>query len=413
VKLNGENTMLKLRKDFVGLALTATLMVGCQTAKIAQNPEDYSAQFVNVDMNQIFPEYVYDNGRTPAGDLSPFIRIIREMETAAKTAIETGVKSSEFRGVSADEFRTFVKSSKDEQIFKAQRQAFDKLSPAEKKTVGSWKNVDLNDSQLGELPANYQALQISKFVRMKNIESAPTLSKIMNDVDSRLASAEGLDLLTFRKKITDRILSDRAHFDGTASAESAAKFRKEAAENFVAEKARSGIGAAYADLEHLLVAAAHGETEASAIRAAMLDVRLAAGETRDLSGLFNLTAKTRENLDTESLPRLSALYRKIRDRFARYSKSRYETVMITDLKTGERRAVQVRRWERIPCHNVAEIAAYAAVKFEEELGRLEIAALASGSELTTCGYIAEETKVGFDDLAKKAPDGKVREPACE
>ncbi len=405
--------MLKLRKDFVGLAFTATLMVGCQTAKISETPADYNAQFANVDMNQIFPEYVYDNGRTPAADATPILKILEELEKGGKNALEMGSKSSEFRGVSANEFRNFLKGSKDEQIVRAKRQAFDKMSPAEKKVVGSSDRVNLTDAQLGDLPANYQALQVSKFVRLKNLENAPSLKTVMDQVDSRLAAAENLDMMSFRAKMNNRLLSDRAHFTGAALTEDAAKIRKEAAENVVAGKTKSGIGAAYADLEHLLVSAAHGEAEASAIRASMLDVRLAAGETRDLSGLFNLTAKTCENLDADSLPRLASLYRKMRDLFGRYSKSRYETVMVTDLKTGERRAVQVRRWERVPCHNVAEIAAYAAVKFEEELGRLEIAAVAAGSELTTCGYVADETRDGFNTLLKKSPDGKVREPACE
>jgi hypothetical protein len=358
-------SMLRMNKNFIGLAVLATLLAGCQTAQI--NNDDYKT----VNLDEMFPGYGAD--RRPA-NVTPILKEVHAALQGVKMAARAGATE-----VSAQkELLNYVNRLRSEEVTA--------LKQAKAASTGKdAKSVRLTAEDMSGLSASTQAKIAADFLSSKGLQDLPQLNAIRAKVQDEMARIGGTDARTADAAMAAKLKSSSAAIDKNV------KMRN--AQNSAAKNS-SSLQVAFKDLEDVLVRAAAGEKEAVELRRELFALRKTAGEVWEVTGDSHLIPETCENLDATTLPQYRKLLADIRDEFRGFSKRGPDG-----------------RYQRIACKNKDEITAYVAAKFQDALGRRGVSALTAVQEMTFCNYLKTDVGNAARKLASvnggvvsKAPD---------
>lgn len=368
--------MLRMKKNFMGIALLATLLVGCQTAQKAGNITD-----------ETFPGYGSD--RTPSS-VTPIVEVVfKELRVIGSKA---GAKAGEKNA--SKEFLTYlnsaVKTSKDPNValFRDEIKAERKAAGASKKEIDSI----FTEEDLKRLPERVQGDLATKFVKAKAAKDMPSLSAFASKVESEYKNMASSDVR--KVKGTSELLStekgNTSKFDARVGG-AKAKFDPSTG-GFTAE---SGDG--YLKLRNkfdkIIGSQPTAELQNEA-RMASDKAMKSSGRIYKLTGMTHLVEETCDNLDLAALKEYGKLLEKIEGDI----RKNYPI----DRVTG-----------RVKCTNIAEITAYVAAGFQEGLGRIGISAWVAVEEMSVCNYLNPKTAPASRGLASERGNKLGSHPACK
>jgi hypothetical protein len=353
-----------MKKSFVGFALVASLLAGCQTAQ-------KSNEYETVNLDEMFPGYGTD--RRPA-NVTPLLDDVYKALANVSIAGKAGAKE-----VSAQaELLTYVNRLRSEEVRTLKR--------AKNPNAKNVDSVRLTKEDINGLSPTSQAKIASDFLSSKGLADLPQLNAIRAKVQDEMARVAGTDARASDRAMTEKLKASSAAVNKNVKMKNASET--------VSKNSTGSLQAAFKDLEDVLVRAAAGEKEAVELRRELFALRKTAGEVWEVTGDSHLIPETCENLDATTLPQYRKLLADIRDEFRGYAK-----------KDGSG------RYQRVACKNKSEITAYVAAKYQQALGRRGVSALTAVQEMTFCNYLKSDVadaarklaSVGGGDLPK-APD---------
>lgn len=370
--------MLRMKRNFIGLALLATLFVGCQTAQKADD----------ANTAETFPGYGSD--RAPSS-VTPIVEaVFKELRVVGSKA---GAKTAEKNA--SKEFLTFlntsVMASNDPSValFRKEIRAERKAAGANKKTIDSL----FSEEDLRRLPEHVQGELATKFVKAKAAKDMPSLSAFAAKVEGQYKAMAASDVR--KVKGTSELLStekgNTSKFDARANASNQAKFdastgafNKESGEGYL--KLRNKF-------DEIIGSQPTAELQTEA-RLASDKALKSSGRIYKLTGMTHLVEETCDNLDLAALKEYGRLLEKIENDI----RKNYPI----DRATG-----------RIKCTNVAEITAFVAAEFQEGLGRIGISAWVAVEEMSACNYLNPKTATASRGLASERGNKLGAHPACK
>lgn len=371
--------MLKMRKYFIGLALVATLFAGCKTAQKSDFASDWNISQEDMDASYAATD-ASEASRNPAS-LGPILSELSKALQAAPITKAFATAGKESRNIS-QELVTFVNRIDSPQITKLKNEKF---AAAEKKWKAAGSPADsrpqrgradrLEGNDFNKINVDDQARIAKQFMDEKALKDFPSLNGIYKKVDAevtRLAKADATKTnLTgdMKTKIeTDQFGNTRNIHDKVNANASAAKLEAEV-EEVIALLAKNDPAFNAADAR-------------ATAKKILVEARKDSGRIYQLTGnVRSFTIKTCDNLSLDALDRYGQLLKEIREELEKYE-------MFTDAKG----------YRRLACKNGASIAAWAAGKFQERLGRTGLAALIAVEEMSICNFLDANVSKASQDL---------------
>lgn len=379
--------MLKMNKSLVGMTVATALLAGCSTAS-----KNNFADTTPLTMDEINSSFYTDGGeRSLASFGEPFAELLKLARTSAvKAASKSANRSIE------KELLTFVNrvETKEVQALKEAKFAAAESkwkaagsNPAERPQRGRADALDANDIE--KLAADDQARIVKQFMENKKWKEFPQLSGIYNKVDARvkeLLAADAAKNGGLSKDMEKTLAQKQANnskfmHDAVGANASYAELRNQARE--MVEK----MGKDNADFN---TAAAKAEAEALVLNARKNNAYIMRATGGKMGGLKNFTVNSCDGMTMEGLQKFDEL--------------------LADVRKGIEE-FPVNREGRIACKNFDEIAAFAAAKFQEKLGRTGLSALVAVEEMTFCHYLDPKVGGGAKNLQKKGKGALVK-PEC-
>lgn len=360
--------MLKMRKYLVGLAIGATLFAGCTTAPKSDVATDFNISQEDMDASYASGD-ASETGRKPAS-VGP---ILSELSKALKaSAVSTAFREAgkEARDIS-QELITFVNRIDTPQITKLKNEKFsaaekkwkDAGSPAESRPMRG-RADRLEGTDFNKINVEDQARIAKQFMDEKALKDFPSLKGIYKRVDDevkRLATAD----------------ATKNNLSGDMKAKIAADQYGNTRNIHEKVDANASIAKMEAEVEEVITLLAKNDPAFNAAEARaraktiLIETRKDSGRIYQLTGnVRSFTVKTCDNLSLDALDRYGQLLKEIREELEKYE-------MYTDAKG----------YKRLACKNGASIAAWAAGKFQERLGRTGLAALIAVEEMSICSFL--------------------------
>lgn len=362
--------MLQVRKSLIGIALSAIVFVGCQSAQKTAEM-DASDEALN------FPGYGSDRNPASAGTIIEMV--LKEMRlVGSKAGAKAGEKAASGKFVAY--VNAAIRTSKDADVIALRKEVIAERKAALGKKFKSGVDDVLTEEDMKRLPDRVQGELAAKFLKSEAAKDLPSLNALRTKVDSEIASMAGSDVKGLKGKA--KLLSNET---GDAS-----KFNSKVGK--VSAKESESYQILIKSLDKLVdnEATEAGKAE---VRVLVKKARIAAGKVYQLSGLSHLMPETCQNLDLPALREYVKLLNEV--------EAELKTFPI-DKATG-----------RVKCANVAEITVYVAAKFQERLGRLGLTALVAVEEMSVCNYLSPETAPASRKIASES-GGKIPDrPACK
>jgi hypothetical protein len=352
-------SMLGMKKNFIGLAVLATLFTGCQTAQ--------KNDFETVNLDEMFPGYGSD--RRPAS-VTPLLDEVYKALKGVKTAAHAGVAEKEAQA----ELLNYVNRLRTPEV-----------AALKKETKGGRITKD----DLARLLPETQAKIASDFLASRGLNKVQELRSIRAKVQDEMARIGGTDARTANAAMAAKLKTSSGAIDKNVKVRT---MSDQVAKNGAVSQDANVLNRSFKDLEEVL-SASKSDADARRVKQKIFEARMAAGRVYDLTGDSHLIPETCNNLDEEVLPQYTRLLDDISDYFKKYSTK------------GEKG-----RWKMVSCKNKDEMTAYVAAKFQEVMGRRGPAALTAVKEMTFCNYLKPTVGNAADVLASrgfdlsKAPD---------
>jgi len=362
--------MLQVRKSLIGIALSAIVFVGCQSAQKTAEM-DASDEALN------FPGYGSDRNPASAGTIIEMV--LKEMRVVGSKA---GAKASEkaASGKFVSYVNTAIRTSKDADVIALRKEVIAERKAAMGKKFKSGVDDALTEEDMKRLPERVQGELAAKFLKSEAAKDLPSLNALRSKVDSEIAQMAASDVKGLKGKA--KLL--------TSESGDASKFNAKTGK-FVAKESES-----YQILIRSLDQLVENETTEAGkaeVRVLVKKARVAAGKVYQLSGMSHLVPETCQNLDRTALAEYVRLLNEI--------EAELKTFPI-DKATG-----------RVKCANVAEITVYVAAKFQERLGRIGMSALVAVEEMSVCNYLSPETGPVSRKVASDGGGKVPSRPACK
>lgn len=375
--------MLRMKKNFIGLALVASVLAGCQTA-----PKDTAFEDVKVDestdFDAMFPGYGSD--RRPASNLEPIFKELFEALSAASKGTHKFSKSgnnlrtqfvrfaNNWKGEGADQLEV-LRNSKRAGLTKKQR-----LAPG--------ADV-LTEKELEGLTGTVQARIADAFLTETRLKDYPSLSGVASKTREAVASLGKADATSGTSNSMNKLMT--VNRPGAISAADQARVDKIIEKN---QRLAESLNEAFNSMGEV-----DPHFKSPDGKNMILQTKLKAGKLYRLTGDSHLLPSTCENLVGDKGAALKAY----NDMFDNILKDLDDAKLPKDPKTG-----------RILCKNMAEMTAWSVAKYQStKLGRTGLAAWTAVQEMTFCNYIKEDTAGAARKLASANNGDLGKMPECK